>query len=50
MTRNKMFRFQTDGVTVLMIHFFVKPDFSLGASGKFDPKYLVVHGVGYSAL
>ena len=49
-TRSKMFRFRTDGVTVLTIHFFVKPDFSLGASGKFDPKYLVVNGVGYSAL
>lgn len=49
-TRSKMFRFRKDGATVLLIHFFVKPDFSLGASGKFDPKYLVINSVGYSAL
>jgi hypothetical protein len=46
-TRSKIVKFKENGMTVMTVHFFVKPDASLGASGKFDPKYLIVDGVAF---
>ncbi len=31
----------------MALHFFLKVDGSLGASGKFDPKILMVNGILY---
>ncbi len=47
-TRSKLFKFRESGVTVMALHFFLKVDGSLGASGKFDPKSLMVNGILYT--
>jgi len=44
-TRSKLFKFRDNGVTVMALHCFLKVDCSLGASGKFDPKVLMVNGI-----
>ena len=46
-TRSKLFKFRENGITVMALHFFLKVDGSLGASGKFDPKILMVNGILY---
>jgi hypothetical protein len=43
-TRSKVLKFREDGNTVMTRHFFLRPDGLLGASGKFDPKSLVING------
>jgi hypothetical protein len=47
-TRSKLLRFRENGHTVMLLHFFLRPDGSLGASGKFDPKLLMVNGVQFT--
>ena len=44
-TRSKLFKFRENGITVMTLHFYLKTDGSLGASGKFDPKSLMVNGI-----
>jgi hypothetical protein len=46
-TTSKIFKFRDNGVTVMILHFFLRTDGSLGASGKFDPKKLMVEGILY---
>jgi hypothetical protein len=46
-TRSRVLKFSERGLTVMVLHAFVRPNGSLGASGKFDPKRLLVNGIVY---
>jgi hypothetical protein len=47
-TRSKVYKyFEKDGSTVMVLHCFELPSGKLGASGKMDPKRLLVEGVIY---
>jgi hypothetical protein len=46
-TTSKIFKFRENGATVMILHFFLRSDGSLGASGKFDPKNLLIEGILY---
>jgi hypothetical protein len=37
------------GHRIFLVHFYLRPDGSIGGSGKLDPKWLFEDGVVYSA-
>jgi hypothetical protein len=41
--------FTLEGEKVAKVHQYLRPDGTLGASGKPDPKYVVINGVRYRA-
>ncbi len=46
-TRSKLYKYFDGYVAVMWLHCFERPDGTLGASGKMDPKRLVIDGVVY---
>jgi hypothetical protein len=48
-TRSKVDKFYDGNTLVLVVHYFRKPDGTLGGSGRYDPKKLLVNGVLYWA-
>lgn len=46
-TRSKLYKYFDGDVAVMYLHCFVEPSGKLGASGKMDPKRLLVNGVYY---
>jgi hypothetical protein len=46
-TRSQMRKYFDDGIPVMYLHCFVLPSGKLGASGKMDPKRLLVDGIFY---
>jgi hypothetical protein len=46
-TRSVLDKYFDGTDAVMLLHCFIKPDGMLGASGKLDPKRLVVNGVCY---
>lgn len=48
-TRSLMVSYLNDAlVRIFMVHFYLRPDGTLGASGKPDPKWLFEDGVVYA--
>ena len=49
-TRSLMVSYLNDAlVRIFLVHFYLRPDGTLGASGKLDPKWLFEDGVVYAA-
>lgn len=46
-TRSKMYKYFDEGKPVMLLHCFQLPSGELGASGKMDPKRLLVDGIYY---
>lgn len=46
-TRSKLYKYFDQGLAVMYLHCFELPSGELGASGKMDPKRLLVDGVFY---
>ena len=48
-TRSKIDKYYDQDQLVIVVHYFSRPDGSLGGCGKYDPKKLLVDGVLYYA-
>ena len=46
-TKSVLYQYWDGPRVVMMLHCFIKPDGTLGASGKMDPKRLLVNGIYY---
>lgn len=46
-TRSRIDKYYDSQQLVMVLHYFLRPDGSLGGSGKYDPKKLLIDGVLY---
>ena len=46
-TRSRIYRYYDGPAMVMLVHCLVRPDGTLGGSGQYDPKRLLVDGIEY---